>query len=345
MTSGDNISSASASAESPQPAVLVTGGAGYVGSALVPKLLASGRRVKVLDLFLYGKHVLPPPQQGRLELIEGDLRDQSLLRKALAGCRQVIHLACISNDPSFELDPQLGKSINFDAFRPLVEIARDSGVERFIYASSSSVYGVKEEEQVTEDLALTPLTDYSKYKALCEEVLAEYQSPDFATITLRPATVCGYSPRLRLDLTVNILTNHAVNNRRIRVFGGDQYRPNLHIDDMTDLYVKLLQLPKEQVAGKIWNAGYHNLQVRRIAELVREVVGGSVEIAVEATDDHRSYRVNSDRIARDIGFHPARSVRDAIVDLKAAFDAGLAPDPMTSELYYNIRRMQSLKLK
>jgi nucleoside-diphosphate-sugar epimerase len=349
--------------------VLVTGGAGYVGSALVPKLLAAGYRVKVLDLFLYGKHVLEGREVGgrksevggrsgdpdllathhsplstSLELITGDIRDQRLLKRSLAGCDAVIHLACISNDPSFELNPELGKSINYDAFRPLVQIAKDGGVKRFIYASSSSVYGVKQEERVTEELALEPLTDYSKYKAICEEVLAEFQSPDFTTVTLRPATVCGYAPRLRLDLTVNILTNHAVTNRRIRVFGGEQYRPNLHIGDMTDLYLLLLTLPKEKIAGKIWNAGYHNLKVMEVAELVREVVGEQVEIAIEPTDDHRSYRVTSDKIAREIGFVPRRSVRDAILDLKAAFDAGRIPDSMTGELYYNIRRMQSVKL-
>jgi nucleoside-diphosphate-sugar epimerase len=271
--------------------VYVTGGAGYVGAVLVPKLLAAGYQVRVLDLFIYGQDVFPSCQGNPgLTLIKGDMRDQDLLRRTLAGCDAVIHLACISNDPSFELDPSLGKSINYDCFRPLVEISRDSGVHRFIYASSSSVYGVKEEENVTEELSLEPLTDYSKFKAMCEEELAEYQSPDFTTVTLRPATVCGYSPRLRLDLSVNILTNHAYTNNKIRVFGGDQYRPNIHIDDVTDLYVKLLQLPAEQVAGKIWNAGWENKTINTIAEIVRDnVQKPGVEIAREPTNDHRSY--------------------------------------------------------
>ncbi len=178
----------------------------------------------------------------RMGIVRGDLRDPQVVRHSLDDCDAVIHLACISNDPSFELDPALGKSVNYDAFRPLVEASRDCGVRRFIFASSSSVYGVKQEEQVDESLSLEPLTDYSKHKASCEDILRDYEAPDFTTVILRPATICGYSPRLRLDLTVNILTHHAYVNGRIRVFGGSQYRPNLHIQDMTDLYLRLLSL-------------------------------------------------------------------------------------------------------
>jgi nucleoside-diphosphate-sugar epimerase len=325
--------------------ILVTGGAGYVGAVLTPKLLAAGYAVRVLDLFLFGEPPLDSVKDHpRLEIVRGDLRDRDLLIRTLADCDAVIHLACISNDPSFELDPELGKSINYDAFRPLVEIARDAGVRRFIYASSSSVYGVKEEENVTEDLPLAPLTDYSKYKALCEEVLANYQSPQFTTVTVRPATVCGYSPRLRLDLTVNILTNHAVNNGRIRVFGGSQYRPNLHIEDMTDLYLRLLELPDEAVAGKVWNAGYENQTVMQIAEQVRDAVGPDrVSIVTEPTDDLRSYRISSQKIAREINFIPRRSIHDAVSDLVTAFKQGRIPASLTDDRYYNIRAMQRLR--
>ncbi|MBT5926637.1 MAG: NAD-dependent epimerase/dehydratase, partial [Verrucomicrobia bacterium] len=219
--------------------VLVTGGAGYVGAVLVPKLLEAGYNVIVLDLFIYGEHVLDGSRKNpNLKTIKGDIRDQKLLKKIMPGCDVVIHLACISNDPSFELNPELGRSINLDAFRPLVEISKEAGVNRFIYASSSSVYGIKEESNVHEGMALEPLTDYSRFKADCEKILAEYESSEFTTVTIRPATVCGYSPRLRLDLTVNILTNHAVNNGLITVFGGEQRRPNIHIEDITDLYVQ-----------------------------------------------------------------------------------------------------------
>jgi nucleoside-diphosphate-sugar epimerase len=257
----------------------------------------------------------------------------------------VIHLACISNDPSFDLDPALGRSINFDCFRPMVQAAKDAGARRFIYASSSSVYGIKNDMDVTEHLALEPLTDYSKYKAMCEEVLAQEREPGFVTVTLRPATICGYAPRLRLDLTVNILTSHAVNNGRITVFGGDQLRPNLHVDDMTDLYLLLLEAPDAVVDGKIWNAGYHNLKVREIAEMVRAEVGTNVDIVVTPTNDHRSYHVSSERIRRELGFSATRSVNDAIVDLRDAFAAGRVPNWATDDRYYNIKRMQELKLR
>ena len=323
--------------------VYVTGGGGYVGAVLIPKLLASGYRVRVLDLFIYGEDVLPKHPQ--LESIKGDLRDAELLQKTIPGSDAVIHLACISNDPSFELNPSLGKSINFDAFEPLVQISRDSGVRRFIYASSSSVYGVKKEDNVTEDLPLEPLTDYSKFKAMCEDVLTKYYAPGFTCCTIRPATVCGYSPRLRLDLTVNILTNHAINKGRITVFGGDQLRPNLHIEDMADLYLKLLAAPDQQIDKKVWNAGYHNLKVRDIAELVRQVIGKKVEIVTEPTNDNRSYQVSSEKIAREFGFKPRHTVEDAIHDLKTAFDAGKVPDPLTGTRYFNIKTMQAIHLQ
>lgn len=326
--------------------VLITGGAGYVGAVLVPKLLAQGYRVKVLDLFIYGQQVLDAVKDNpNLQQIKGDIRDRDLLKRVLPGCDAVIHLACISNDPSFELNPDLGKTINFDAFEPLVKISRDVGVKRFIYASSSSVYGVKEEEEVTEALSLEPLTDYSRYKAMCELVLSRYQTPDFTTVTIRPATVCGYSPRLRLDLSVNILTNHAINKNRITVFGGEQWRPNIHIEDICDLYVDLLERPAGQIAGKIWNAGYQNLKVREIAETVRSVVGKQVEIVTEPTNDNRSYRVTSKKIERELGFRPRHTVEDAVRDLKAAFGAGKIPDPLTAIRYFNIKTMQNIQLQ
>jgi nucleoside-diphosphate-sugar epimerase len=326
--------------------VLVTGGAGYVGSNLVPKLLAAGYEVSVLDLYLYGEHIFSDLRgDPRLREIKGDLRNPADVARATAGCDAVIHLACISNDPSFDLDPDLGRSINYDCFRPLVKACKDAGVHRFVYASSSSVYGIKKEANVTEELPLEPLTDYSKYKVLCEEVLEAEREPGFVAVTLRPATVCGYAPRLRLDLTVNILTNHAINNGRITVFGGEQLRPNLHVEDMTDLYLRLLEAPAAAIDGKIWNAGYDNLKVSSIAELVKAEVGLGVDIVVTPTDDHRSYHVSSDRIRRDLGFQAERTVRDAIVDLKNAFGSGKVPGAMTDDRYYNIKRMHSLGLR
>lgn len=326
--------------------VLVTGGAGYVGSVLVPKLLAAGYRVKVLDLFLFGDHVLDAVRDDpNLEIIRGDIRNRELLEASFPGCDAIIHLACISNDPSFDLDPELGKSINYDAFFDIVDVAKRSGARRFVYASSSSVYGVKSDPNVTEELALEPLTDYSKYKAMCEDVLLDNRQPGFTTLILRPATVCGDSPRLRLDLTVNILTNHAYHNKTIKVFGGQQMRPNLHIADMTDLYVQSLQWPDDAIDGRIFNAGYENHKVAEIADIVREAVGDQVDIVTTPTDDHRSYHICSDKIRRELGFVPRYSIKNAADDLLTAFKSQRVPNAMHDDRYFNVKLMQKLDLK
>jgi nucleoside-diphosphate-sugar epimerase len=322
--------------------IFVTGGAGYVGAVLVPRLLDEGCRVTVLDLMIYGEHVLA--SHPRLSIIKGDIRDRTVLRSALPGHDAVIHLACISNDPSFELNPELGKSINLDAFRPLVESSRDAGIRRFIYASSSSVYGVKEERDVHEGMTLEPLTDYSRFKADCEQILTELQTPEFTGVTIRPATVCGYSPRQRLDVVVNILTNLAYHKREITVFGGEQLRPNIHIADMVESYIVVLNSSDEKVAGKIYNAGYENQPVRELAETVRGVIGDDVKLVTTPTDDNRSYHISSEKIYKELGFKARHTIRDAVVDLVQAFEAGKIPDSLNDETYFNIRRMQSLKL-
>ncbi|BAY80214.1 putative sugar-nucleotide epimerase/dehydratase (plasmid) [Nostoc linckia NIES-25] len=326
--------------------ILVTGGAGYVGAVLVPKLLQAGYAVKVLDLYLYGKDVLAGVKNNpNLEEIQGDIRDRQLLEKIMPGCDAVIHLACISNDPSFELDPDLGRSINYDAFFDLVDVAKDSGVKRFIYASSSSVYGIKETENVTEDLPLMPLTDYSRYKALCEEVLLSKREPGFVTLIVRPATVCGYSPRQRLDLIVNIFTNQAINNGKITVFGGDNKRPSLHIEDMVQFYLNSLQWPDEAIDGKIFNVGYENYTVTEIADMTREVVGDSVEIVTTPTNDTRSYHISSEKIKQELGFVPSHTVQDAIEDLTSAFKANQIPNSLTDSRYYNVKVMKEINFK
>lgn len=317
-----------------------------MGSVLVTKLLEQGYQVRVLDLYIYGERVLDPVKDHpNLEQVKGDIRDRRLLERVIPGCHAVIHLACISNDPSFELDPELGKSINYDAFFDLVDVSKDSGVRRFVYASSSSVYGVQPTENVTEELPLRPLTDYSKYKALCEEVLLRKREPGFVPVILRPATVCGYSPRQRLDLVVNILTNNAVNYRNITVFGGDQMRPNIHIRDVVDLYVKSLEWPDQAIDGKVFNAGYENHKIRDIAEMVRSVVGEDVAIRSTPTDDRRSYHISSQKIKRELGFEPKHSIEDAARDLVVAFGDGRIPNPLTDIRYHNIKTMQALNLR
>jgi nucleoside-diphosphate-sugar epimerase len=322
--------------------VLVTGGAGYVGSALVPKLLDEGHEVVVLDLFLYGDDVLPT--HPGLRSVRGDLRDAGVLAESLRGCDTVIHLACISNDPSFELDPALGRSINLDSFRPLVRAAKDAGVDRFVYASSSSVYGVKEGD-VTEDVPLEPLTDYSRFKADCEQILAEEREAGFTTLTIRPATVCGYAPRLRLDVVVNILTAFAYHRRRITVHGGSQLRPNIHVEDMADLYVLALELAADRIDGRTYNAGSTNYDVMTLAEMARGIVGDDVDIeVVPSGGDPRSYHVSSQRVFDELGWRTKRTIEDAIRDLVDAFGAGLVPNAMDDPKYYNIRTMQDARL-
>ena len=332
--------------------VLVTGGAGYVGAMLVPRLLDQGYHVRVLDLYIFGEHVLDEVKDNpSLEQIKGDIRDQALLRQVLRGCDAVIHLACISNDPSFELNPALSRSINFHAFRPLVQISKQSGVRRFIYASTSSVYGVSDVEEVAEDHPLLPITDYNRYKGFCEPILLEHQSPGFATVVIRPATICGYSPRQRLDLTVNILTNHAVNLDRVTVFGGEQMRPNIHIDDMVDLYLMLLEVPDKLIAGQTFNAGYQNLTIAEIAGTVRDVVQqempgkAKVDIVTTPSDDRRSYHISSQKIKRELGFVAQRTIEDAVRDLVGAFAADKIPNPMTDIRCYNIKTMQALEIE
>ena len=325
--------------------VLVTGGAGYVGSVLVPKLLKAGYQVKVLDLCIYGPHVLDSVKNDpKLTLIKADIRNQSILKDTLANCDIVIHLACISNDPSFDLNPELGRSINLESFRPLVEISKQSGVNRFIYASSSSVYGVKEEPDVHEEMVLEPLTDYSKFKAKCEEILAEYQAEDFTTVTLRPATVCGFSPRQRLDVIVNIFANLAYNKGEISIFGGDQLRPNIHIADMVEAYKALLIAPKSKIAGQVFNVGCENHSVMELAKITRKVVGKHIKLVVTPTDDSRSYHISSNKIKKELGFQLSYSIEDAIRDLVSAFKEGLLTDPLENEFYFNIKRMQNLRL-
>ena len=322
--------------------VFITGGAGYVGAVLVPHLLEKGYAVTVLDLMIYGEDVLT--SHINLNAVKGDIRDQTLLKELIPGHDSVIHLACISNDPSFELNPELGKSINLDAFWPLIEISKNSAVQRFIYASSSSVYGIKDEPNVHEDMPLDPLTDYSRFKADCEKISSEFHDDSFSTVTIRPATVCGYSPRQRLDVVVNIFANIGYHKREISVFGGEQLRPNIHIADMVDAYELLLEAPLEKIAGKIFNAGYENQSVRQLAETVQSVLGDDVKLITIPSNDNRSYHISSRKIKEELGFEATHTIHQAVKDLHTAFNKGLLPDSLENERYFNLKRMNSINI-
>jgi len=323
--------------------IFITGGAGYVGSKLVPKLLELDYIVTVLDLMIYGEEVLS--DHKNLKKIKGDIRNQNLLEKILPGHDVVIHLACISNDPSFELNPTLGKSINLDAFDPLVKLSLKSKIRQFIYASSSSVYGIKNVKDVTEDMKLEPLTDYSRFKGECEKILNKHSSDEFITTTIRPSTVCGYAKRQRLDLVVNILTNHAFHNRKIKVFGGQQLRPNIHIDDMVDSYLTVLKADKNKINKEIFNVGFKNQTVNELASDVKSIIGKDINIENTVSDDNRSYHVSSKKIENILGFTTKRTVKDAVKDLKIAFENKLLTNTFDNELFFNIKRMNSVKLK
>ncbi|MCC7367557.1 MAG: SDR family oxidoreductase [Chloroflexi bacterium] len=330
--------------------ILVIGGAGYVGAVLVPKLLDQGYAVRVLDLMLFGEDVLP--RHPKLDVIKGDMRDKDVLAAANKNMDAVIQLACISNDPSFELDPELSKSINFDAIEPTVAFAREFGASRYVYASTSSVYGVSEAPEVTEDHPLIPLTDYNKYKGLSEPHVLKYQSDDFTPVIIRPATVCGYSPRLRLDLTVNILTAKAVTTKEVTVFGGSQKRPNIHVDDIAELYIDLLTRPKEQISGETFNAAYENHTVAQLAEIVRSTVMrempdlGEISITTTPSNDLRSYHVSSAKIKNKLGWEPKRTIDDAVVGLCQAFKDGRIPmDALADTKYINVKTVQAAGLK
>ncbi len=321
--------------------VIVIGGAGYVGVELVSMLLAKDYNVTVFDLFIYGDNL---PDNKNLKKIKGDMRDVQKVKEVIKGNDIVIHLACISNDPSFDLDPDLGKKINFDFFEPLVKISKDNGISRFIYASSSSVYGLKDEKDTNEESSLKPLTDYSKYKAMCEEVLLKHGDNNFVSTIIRPATVCGYSKRQRFDLVVNLLTNFGYNKNLITVFGGDQLRPNIHIHDMCRVYIKILETESSIVKDQIFNAGYENKPVKELAEMVREILNKDVKIVKERTDDNRSYHITSKKIKEVLNFETKKNIKNAIEDLNEAFNKKLFKDPLGNEMYFNIKRMKSINL-
>jgi nucleoside-diphosphate-sugar epimerase len=327
--------------------VLVTGGAGYCGSVLVPQMLDMGYKVTVFDMQYYGRDFLPLENAG-LTVVQGDVRDIANLEPLLDEADAVLHLACISNDASFELDENLSTTVNLDAFEPIVIAAKKAGVKRFVFASSSSVYGISDERDVKEDHPLVPLSLYNKYKGMCEPLLFKHTDDNFVGVVYRPATVCGYGSRQRLDVSVNILTNLAVNKGNITVFGGSQLRPNLHIQDYADLCKVLLEAPDEKIYDEIFNCGYENMSIMEIAKTVKKVVAeefpnkDEISIEVSPSDDLRSYHINSDKVKEVLGFEPQYSVEDAIRGLCQAFRDGKLPNSFDDDKYFNVRTMKKV---
>jgi nucleoside-diphosphate-sugar epimerase len=328
--------------------IFITGGAGYCGSRLVPQLLLKGYKVTVYDLMIFGYDCMVDHEN--LKIIKGDIRDINLLEKSCEEHDVFINLACISNDASFALDEKLSTSINLDAFEPMVLASKRSGIKRFIYASSSSVYGLSKEKNVKEDHPLVPLTLYNKYKGMCEPLLFKHTDKNFTGTIFRPATVCGYSPRLRLDLSVNILTNYAINKNKITVFGGDQLRPNLHIQDYCDLVEMLISADKKNIENEIFNVGYQNLSINEISLVVKKVVEyeypdkKDINIEKTSTDDNRSYHINSDKIYKKLKFKPKYSIEHAVTELCKKFKEGNIKNSFEDDIFFNVKRFKRLQI-
>ncbi len=305
--------------------ILVTGACGYKGTVLVPKLLAAGHAVTAFDIMWFGNYLVPHP---KLTVVKGDVRNIDDI--PLDGVDAIIHLSSVANDPCGDLDPKLTWEISCLATMQLADRAARRGIKRFVYASSGSVYGIKDEDQVTEDLELTPISEYNKTKMVAERVLLSYADKMTVQI-IRPATVCGYSPRMRLDVSVNMLTMQALTKEHITVFGGQQTRPNIHIDDITDVYIFMLDHPEAQ---GVYNAGFENISIIDIAERVIE--HAPAKISVTESNDPRSYRVNSDRLLA-AGYKPKKTVDDAIRELAHKFRSGELKD---DEKFHNLKWMQ-----
>ena len=329
--------------------IFITGGAGYVGSRLVPFFLKNNYEVCVYDTMYFGSDHLGEHQN--LKIVEGDIRDTSKVANYCNGYDIFLHLACISNDSSFELNEDLSKTINYDCFEPMVIAAKKSKIKRFIYASSSSVYGVSKEKDVKEDHKLVPLTLYNKFKGLCEPQLFKHTDDNFIGVIFRPATVYGCSNRMRFDLSVNILTNHAIKNKKILVFGGSQLRPNLHIEDYCDAVKLLSECDYNKIQNQIFNVGYQNLSILDIANKVKKIVESkfddieNIEIELQESNDIRSYHINSDKISEVLGFKPQKTIEFGISEICDAFKNGLYQDSFENINYYNVKKLKLLDAK
>jgi len=317
--------------------ILVTGGLGYIGSVLIPKLIKK-HNVTVLDIGWFGNHL-----NVDTNIVIGDIRNKKIVNKIIKDIDVVIHLASISNDPCAELNYKLTEDINYNGTVNLLKIAKKNDVKRFINISTGSVYGIKNELFVTENLPLEPLTIYSKTKADTEQIVKKYNDDDFTTVNIRPSTTCGYSPRMRFDLVVNILTINALINKEIIVYGGEQKRPVIHIDDLTDFYLSIIDCPKNKINGEVFNVNFENLSVMKMAYMIADFLGRNIGIVIKPIKDMRSYHMSSEKVVKILGFKPKKTISDAIIDIKNAYDNNLINDYKNS-IYYNIKRMKELQV-
>jgi len=312
----------------------------------VPYLLKKKYTITVYDTFYFGNKL---KKNKNLKLIRGDIRNISKIKKACKNHEIFIHLACISNDSSFELNENLSTSINLNAFEPMVKAAKSSKIKRFIYASTSSVYGLSNKKNVRENHPLIPLTLYNKYKGMCEPLLLKHTDKEFTGVIFRPATVCGYSDKMRLDLSVNILTNFAFNKNFIKVFGGKQLRPNLHILDYCDVIQKLITAPRKKIKNQIFNVGNQNMSINKIANMVKKLVekkyNKKIKIIKEKSKDIRSYHINSDKIKKILNFKPKRKIEHAILEMCKAYELGKIPNSFSDVNYFNVKKLKLLKIK
>lgn len=320
--------------------IFITGGNGYVGSMLVPKLLVK-YKVTVYDLNIYNHTFEKHPN---LSILTEDIRDHHTLIRSSENHDVMIHLASISNDASFDLDPKLSKSINYDAFDNVINACKTNKIKRLIVASSTSQYGIKPlNMKVTEDTPAEPITDYAKYKIECEKRLNHRYTGGFTYVFVRPATICGYAPRLRLDLSVNILTINALINKKIRIFGGQQVRPVLNIKDMVRFYELLIEAPKELIQAEAFNIAEGNYTLLQLGKKVSKINKSQIEIT--ETKDKRSYHVDVSKMKKVLKFKCKYSIDDAIKSLITAYENGQIKDGLNNPLYYNIKRMKEINLK
>jgi len=323
--------------------ILVTGGGGYVGSRLIRSLLDGKHKITILDLMMFGRdHLADLESNPNVTIIEDDIRNDDAVNKALQGIDSVVHLAGMANDPSCELEPRMSWQVNLEAPILFAEQSREAGVKRFIYASSTSVYGFFEKGEATEETPLNPLSLYAELKAAVEHILMKRSTKTFEVVSLRPATICGYSPRLRLDLVLNTFAKQAWFDGEITVFGGSQMRPNLTIADMVRAYEHVLNADSDLVAGEVFNVSAENMSVMDLAYLTRDTVRPDAKIRVIDEVDPRSYRVNSSKILDRIGYEPQQSLSDALLEIRDSFESGEISNP-DAPIYRNVDRVRELQ--